>query len=110
MDDKIDIIDERIRNLVEDLFVNGFGDRAETLTLTTAGGDDVGGWCRGAIVDRIREMIALPVPLSSLKEIAGREIVSTAEAFWCDECAEITLMVPGTSISGRLRFNPCRDI
>lgn len=44
--------------LVASLFVNGGGQIAERLVLTDATGRDLGGWCRGAIRDRIEAFAA----------------------------------------------------
>jgi hypothetical protein len=35
------------------LFVNGQGQEADRLVLTTKEGKDLGGWCKRAVVDRI---------------------------------------------------------
>lgn len=43
---------------VDSLFVNGGGQKAERLVLTDKNGRDLGGWCRQAIVDRLREALA----------------------------------------------------
>lgn len=42
-----------VEKIVEDLFTNGFGQKAERLVLTSVDGRDLGGWCRGAMRDRI---------------------------------------------------------
>lgn len=44
-----------IEQIVDDLFVNGAGDRADRLVLTVDGPPscDLGGWCRGALRDRL---------------------------------------------------------
>lgn len=44
--------------LVESLFVNGGGDVAERLVLTDAAKRDLGGWCRGAIRDRVLALLS----------------------------------------------------
>lgn len=46
--------------LVESLFVNGAGARADRLVLTmdTTPKQDLGGWSRGAIAEQIREALA----------------------------------------------------
>ena len=44
---------DRIERVVDELFVNGSGARAERQVLVDASGRDLGGWCRGAIVDRV---------------------------------------------------------
>lgn len=44
---------------VSSLFVNGAGERAERLVLTSADGRDLGGWCEGAIVDRLCDGLGL---------------------------------------------------
>lgn len=51
----------RLTQIVDDLFVNSFGERADRLVLTIDGPPrrDLGGWCRQAIVDRL---VALLVP------------------------------------------------
>ena len=44
----------RIDALVDELFVNGMGREADRLVLTTKEGGDLGGWCKGAVRDRIQ--------------------------------------------------------
>lgn len=52
---------EAARLVAEDLFTSGIGKRADRLVLTddTKIGDakDLGGWCRGAAVDRVAAII-----------------------------------------------------
>lgn len=43
--------------IVERLFVNGFGDRADRLVLEGLGKRDLGGWCRGAVRDVILDVL-----------------------------------------------------
>jgi hypothetical protein len=40
--------------LIEDLFTNGAGDRAERLVLTSADGRDLGGWSARRFQERLR--------------------------------------------------------
>jgi len=42
-----------IKKLVDDLFTNGAGQKAERLVLVGSMGDSLGGWCKEAIIDRI---------------------------------------------------------
>jgi len=43
--------------IAEDLFVNGMGEVADRLVLTSKEGRDLGGWGRLAVVDRIADGI-----------------------------------------------------
>lgn len=45
-------------SLVADLFTNGCGQAALRLVLTDMGGRDLGGWCRGAVRDRIEPALS----------------------------------------------------
>jgi len=49
---------ERLRECVDRLFVNGWGQRGERLVITSAGGRDLGGWFKRAIVDRLAEALS----------------------------------------------------
>jgi hypothetical protein len=46
--------------IVDDLFQNGTGDKAERLVLTINGPPkrDLGGWSRGPMIDRIADMLS----------------------------------------------------
>jgi len=43
--------------IAESLFVNGQGEQADRLVLTSADGKDLGGWCRRAVVDQIMKTL-----------------------------------------------------
>ena len=49
-----------IETFVEKLFTNGQGEKADRLVLADDGPPkkDLGGWCRGAIVNRIEEFLS----------------------------------------------------
>jgi hypothetical protein len=42
-----------VESIVDYLFVNGVGEEAGRLVLTSEDGRDLGGWCRGAVRDAI---------------------------------------------------------
>jgi hypothetical protein len=42
-----------VKRIVDDLFVNGNGDKAERLVLTSSDGRNLGGWSKDAVVARI---------------------------------------------------------
>lgn len=46
--------------IVEDLFRNGAGEEAERLVMLLQHGRDGGGWCRGAVRDRVTEILNNP--------------------------------------------------
>lgn len=47
-----------IASLVADrLFENGFKQCAERLVLTSKGGKDLGGWCKGAVLDQVEDVL-----------------------------------------------------
>lgn len=54
------ISDERLRQaakeLLDQLFVNGFGQEAERLVLMSADGKDLGGWCKQAVLDTVESV------------------------------------------------------
>lgn len=67
-----------LQTLVDALFTNGSGEKADRLVLTVDSTPkrDLGGWCRGAVVDRLREALAsVPAPES------GTVMVSNAIPF-----------------------------
>jgi len=76
---------DRLRELAEaiaaDLFVNGFGAEAERLVLTSdSTGRTHGGWCRGAVVDRIAARLSATPPSAvevprEVREAAIRECI-----------------------------------
>lgn len=43
--------------IVEVLFRNGFGEKARRLVLELENGGNGGGWCRGAVIDRINRVL-----------------------------------------------------
>lgn len=46
------------RAVADDLFVNGFGERAERLVLTRDSDErKLGGWCPEAVEDRVRKIV-----------------------------------------------------
>ncbi len=52
--------------IVEELFVNGAGVEAERLVLEGANGRDLGGLCKGVVIDRV-----LAILKAGLKEFHG---------------------------------------
>lgn len=42
---------EQIEAILDYLFTNGMGQKADRLVLVDANGRDLGGWCRGAVRD-----------------------------------------------------------
>lgn len=48
------ILAERIAH---EIFVNGSGEEADRLVLTSRAGRDLGGWCKGVIADKINEVL-----------------------------------------------------
>lgn len=45
-------------SIATDLFTTGFGDEASRLVLLNSDGNDIGGWCKSAVVDRIVVILA----------------------------------------------------
>jgi len=45
------------KRIAEELFVNGFGDKAYRLVLTSRDGRDLGGWGEGPLTDRIAGLL-----------------------------------------------------
>lgn len=77
----MDTLRERLTRVVNDLFVNGQGEPADRLVLSQAG-RDIGGWCRGAIIDRLEAALSAPAPTADLRERLG------ALAFRLDQIAD----------------------
>jgi len=48
----------RVKKIVADLFINGIGEKADRLVLTSKDGRDLGEWCEQAIVDRVTKGLA----------------------------------------------------
>lgn len=46
-------LEDLIEIILNELFINGFGQEADRLVLTTKEGRDLGGWCRKAVHDRL---------------------------------------------------------
>jgi hypothetical protein len=87
-----------VTRIVDSLFVNGQGDVAERLVLTSKHGRDLGGWCRGAIVDRILDglsaFLGVPQPTPS----ADRERAAFMAGYAAggnDECTAWNNAGPG---------------
>lgn len=51
--------------IIDELFVNGIGEEADRLVLTSKDGRDLGGLCKDAVIDRVRKVI-----LATMKEEA----------------------------------------
>lgn len=92
--------EQQLQALVDELFTNGDGTQAHRLVLTSMDGRDLGGWCRQAVVDRIRAAVragaALP-PQLERKELqrgtrerpcynCGPQVIN--DKVLCDFCAE----------------------
>lgn len=50
---------DAVKEAVEYLFTNGSGQKAHRLVLTSVNGQDLGGWCKQAVIDRILEAYRL---------------------------------------------------
>ena len=44
---------EQAKRVADKLFVNGQGQEAQRLVLTSSDGKDLGGWCKQAIIDQL---------------------------------------------------------
>jgi hypothetical protein len=74
-------LEQLIARFVDDLFVNGSGQQADRLVLTVDGppSRDLGGWCKAAIADRLREALALVLGPPPEPIVASRPIDATME-------------------------------
>jgi hypothetical protein len=48
-------VPEEVSDLVDRLFSNGTGQEAERLVLTSSCGENLGGWCKRAVIDQVLE-------------------------------------------------------
>jgi hypothetical protein len=46
--------------ITDKLFINGFGEVANRLVMESDNGKDIGGWCRLAVEDQIKEVLDEP--------------------------------------------------
>jgi len=53
---------QTVERIVADMFVNGAGQKANWLVLTTDDGHDLGGWSRRALVTRILKQLRASEP------------------------------------------------
>lgn len=79
------------------LFTNGFKEQASRLVLTSAAGNDLGGWAYGPAKDQVFDVLRAAlgrVPSTARPHPPCYELWPHAPACWCDDCRESKFLEP----------------